>query len=241
MWRACATRVASWIAAIAHPSAIRENKSSTTAKKSHPIARPNAGRVCVPFGIRTLSAEVALEQVGSHLCAFLAFRGNGAMTWTLREKSLFSHQTSYPFPSTMKTLCTKFRMNTRAAIHAAIGLESRLHFLGKLGIFSAVLTGSTFAPSIVSTDRNLQHTTHGRNRILVPMRSHELVFHCWPREKMPMAFFSMSRSCFTASNSLLRRRTSSFWNSISEDFTFPQIWGKINKHREKKYTGPRVS
>src|SRR5947209_12001209 len=42
----------------------------------------------------------------------------------------------------------------------------------------------------------------------------EPVFHCWPREKMPMAFFRMSRSCFTTSNSRLRRRISSRFRAL---------------------------
>src|SRR5258708_34454261 len=45
--------------------------------------------------------------------------------------------------------------------------------------------------------------------MLVPMLCNELICHCGPREKMLSAFFSISRSCFTISNSRLRRRTSS--------------------------------
>src|SRR6266480_110043 len=176
-----------------------------------PFCCPNVGRISHPFGVGLIGTEVALEQVGSHLCAWFAFRGDRAMTGTLCKESLLSHQTSHPFPRTMNTLRTQFCMHTWATIHAAIGLESRLHFLGKLGIFSAMLTGRSLTPSIVPTDRNLQYTTHGYHGILVPMLRHELIFQCWPREKMPMAFFNMSRSCFTLSNSRLSRRSSSSW------------------------------
>lgn len=39
-------------------------------------------------------SEVALEQIRSHLCPWLTLCGHRAMTWTVREESLFSHQTS---------------------------------------------------------------------------------------------------------------------------------------------------
>src|SRR5579875_999868 len=41
------------------------------------------------------------------------------------------------------------------------------------------------------------------------MLGNELIAHCGPREKMPSAFFKISRSCLTTSSSRLRRRTSS--------------------------------
>src|SRR5947208_3411915 len=102
-------------------------------------------------------------------------------------------------------------MDTRAAIHSTIGLEHCLHLFCQLGIFSAVLAGRALTPGIVPTHRYRQHTAHDRHRILVPMLRNELVFHCLSREKMPMAFFTMSRSCFTVSNSRFSRRTSSSW------------------------------
>jgi hypothetical protein len=49
-----------------------------------------------PFGVGPISAEVPLKQVRSHWGAWFAFCGDRAMTGTLREKPLFSHQTSYP-------------------------------------------------------------------------------------------------------------------------------------------------
>ena len=79
--------------------------------------------------------------VGSHLRTFLAFRGDGA-----RRAASSEHQTRHPFAGTMNTLCLQFGMHTWTAIHAAIGLESRLHFLSELGIFSAMITGCSLAP-----------------------------------------------------------------------------------------------
>ena len=90
--------------------------------------------------------KVTLEQVWSGLNVLVTVGRDGAMAWALRRQALFSYQTSHPFARTMNTLCTEFRMNPWTAIHAAIGLESRLDFLSELGIFPTMLTWSTFAP-----------------------------------------------------------------------------------------------
>src|SRR6266699_2375850 len=127
------------MAAIDHPTTRRENRSSTTARYSH------------PSGVGLSGTEVPLEQVGSHLCPWLTLCGHRAMTWTSREESLFSHQTGHPLARTRNALCMEFRMNTWTAIHTAIGLESRLHFLGKVAIFPVVLTHRALPPGVVST------------------------------------------------------------------------------------------
>ncbi len=56
------------------------------------------------------------------------FCGDRAMAWALCKKSLFSHEASHPFLRAMNVLRVQFRMNPWAAIHTAIGLESRLHY-----------------------------------------------------------------------------------------------------------------
>src|SRR6266852_1804059 len=134
------------MADIDHPTTIGENTSSTPASKSQPIARPHVRRICSPFAVRLISAEVALEQMGSQLCSWLPLRGNGAMRWTFGEESLCSHQTSHSFARTMHALCMQLCLYPWTTLDTTSSLESRLHFLGKLGIFSALLTGSTFVP-----------------------------------------------------------------------------------------------
>src|SRR5260370_21134492 len=103
-------------------------------KKEPAFCCPNVGRICYPFFIGLIGAEVALEQVGSHLCVWLTMRRHGAMTWTFCKKSLFAHQTCYPLPRPMNSLGMQFSMHAWAPIHATVGMESCLHFLDKLGI-----------------------------------------------------------------------------------------------------------
>src|SRR6266487_630376 len=84
------------MAARDHPTTMRENKSSTTARKSQLIACPNVGRIRHPFAVGLIGAEVAKAPIGSHLCSWLTSRSHGAMSWALREESLLSRQTSHP-------------------------------------------------------------------------------------------------------------------------------------------------
>src|SRR5215469_3574302 len=58
-----------------------------------PLRCPKVAGVSHPFGIGPIGAEVALKQVGSYQCAWLALRGNRAMTRTLRTELSFPHET----------------------------------------------------------------------------------------------------------------------------------------------------
>src|SRR6266567_3292634 len=129
------------MAAIDHPTTRRENRSSTTARYSH----PSAVQMYVVSATHLVLGSAALK------CRWLTLCGHRAMTWTSREESLFSHQTGHPLARTRNALCMEFRMNTWTAIHTAIGLESRLHFLGKVAIFPVVLTHRALPPGVVST------------------------------------------------------------------------------------------
>jgi hypothetical protein len=145
--------------------------------------RPNVGGIGYPFGVRLIGVEVPLKQIGSHLCAWIAVRGDRAMTRLAGRQSLFMHQTSDSLARTADPLCLQFGMHPWTAIDPSIGLESDLDLFGQVGIFSAVLTGRALAPGIVPAHRHLQHSAHRRNRILVPMLRNERIAHCGPRER----------------------------------------------------------
>jgi hypothetical protein len=87
----------------------------------------------------------------------------------------------------MNPLRMQLSMDTWAPIDASIALESPFDFLSKLGIFSTVLAGFAFAPSVVATHRNLKSTTHGGDWIFLLVRSHELELQSCVREKMLIA------------------------------------------------------
>ena len=77
------------------------------------------------------------------------------MVWTLRKESQVpSIRRATRGLRAMNALCTQLCMNTRTAIDAAIGLESHLHLLCQVGIFSAMLSGKASGPSSVNSLRN---------------------------------------------------------------------------------------
>lgn len=173
--------------------------------------RPNVRCIRHPFRVRRISMKVALQQIGSYLGVWIAVRCDGAMARSAGSQSLLTHQTSDALAPTADPLCLQFGMHPWTAIDPSVGLESGLDSFGQVGIFSTMSAGHPLAPGVVPTHRHLQHSAHRRNGILMPMLCNELVAHCGPREKMPSAFFKISRSCLTISSSRLRRRISSSW------------------------------
>src|SRR2546423_6466329 len=79
------------------------------------------------------------------------------------------------------------RMEPRTPIDLPMIQKNLVDFACELGIFSTVSRSLAAFPGIIAALGNLQRTTHDRDGILMPMFSNELIFHCWPREKMPMA------------------------------------------------------
>lgn len=92
-----------------------------------------------------------------------------AMPGTFRTQLLFAHQPSYPLARALDPLRSQFGMDSRAAIHATIGLENDLHLFDEFGIFPTMLTRRPFPPSVVSAHRHVEHPAHQRDRILVPV------------------------------------------------------------------------
>ena len=85
-------------------------------------------------------------------------------------------------------------MNPRAAVELTMLMENLLDTSCEPGIFSAMLGGFPIFPAIIATLRNLKRLTEERNRVLLLVLCNKLKFYSWLREKMPIAFFSMSRS-----------------------------------------------
>jgi len=100
-------------------------------------------------------------------------------------------------------------MDTWTPVHPSIGLISGLNPLGKLAIFSLMFTHRTLEPGIIPTHGHIERLTEQAHRILPPMVFNKLEPYGWLREKMSTAFFNISRSCLTLSNSRLSWRSSS--------------------------------
>src|SRR6266566_3888078 len=117
------------------------------------------------------------------------------MTRPARNEFQLSHQTSHPLACAPDPLGLQVGMHARTTIHPSIGMISRLNMLGKLAIFSLMLTHRTLPPGIIATDRHVKCLAEQAHRILLPMVFDELKPYGWLREKMAIAFFNISRSC----------------------------------------------
>src|SRR5579885_221149 len=110
------------------------------------------------------------------------------MTGTSCCQPLCSHQPSYAFLTTAKTLRSQFRMNARTAIYPSIGMESCFHLFSDLYVFPVMLTHGTFSPGVVPTDRHLQDLAERAHGIFPPILFNNLVLHRWSCAKRPTVF-----------------------------------------------------
>lgn len=189
---------------------MRENRSRTTARYSHPIARWDRGDIRDPFGIGTFGSTIPPQCVGSQVRRGIAARRlRFAPPVWLRTQSQGLHQAHPALAPTPHPARLQNGMNAWTAIHLTMLLENRLDFRRKPRIFSLVSAGGPPEPGVIATHRNRKHLAHPRDRILVLMLGHKLLLHPWPREKMLIAFFTISRSWRKIATSRFKWRFSS--------------------------------
>jgi len=161
-------------------------------------------------GIGPIGTEVALEQIGSHLRPWLTMCGHRAMTWMVREKPMFSHQTSHP--DAARNGCP-----VHGVPHAHVGCHTRSDWPAKPSSHSQQVghplgcADSSVASASCSIHSPIRRASRHPQTdwILSPMFIDELISHSWFCERMARAFFKMSRSFCLLSNSRLSRRSSS--------------------------------
>src|SRR5690242_5379976 len=119
------------------------------------------------------------------------------------------HQSGNPFARDFSSLIVQLLMDTWTSISTLMGAKHLSNLLLDLSIFSLALTGGTLAPSVEATFRDSKRLADDRYGKVALVLFDKLIFHLDSREKMLIAFFSISRSCCTLSNSRLRRRFSS--------------------------------
>src|SRR5690242_19121816 len=85
-------------------------------------------------------------------------------------------------------------MNARAAIDLAMLQEDLLDVGAQTGICSALLARLSALPGIITTLGDLERLAEHRDRVVVALLGNERKAQSWLREKMPSAFFRISRS-----------------------------------------------
>src|SRR5215469_5049942 len=139
----------------------------------------------------------------------ISVRGEHPPPFAFRTQPRLTHQPGNPLASDASSPITQLCMQARATVSALMSAKFLSKLFYELGIFSLVLTGRTLAPSVKATFRDSEHSAHDNNGKFLLVLFNKLIFHLDSREKMPTAFFKISRSCWTLSSSRLRRRFSS--------------------------------
>jgi hypothetical protein len=170
---------------------------------------PDRGDISSPLLIRTRCCEIPIQAVRSHTGGWVAWGGDSPMTRPARNEFQLSHQTSRPLACAPDPLGLQFGVDARTALHLSVSLVHRLNAVGKLAIFSLMLTHRTPSPGVIPTDRHVKCLAEQAHRRLLPVVFDESKPYGWLREKMATAFFTISRSCRVLSNSRLSWRSSS--------------------------------
>src|SRR5712691_30072 len=138
--------------------------------------------------------------------------GHDSPALSSRTEIGLAHQPGHPFARDASPLLTQLDVETRTAISALMSTKPLSKLFCELGIFSRVLADRALQPGVIATLVYSEHTAHDHNRKFLLILFNELISHLDSREKMPTAFFNISRSCRKSSFSRFRRRfSSSIW------------------------------
>ncbi len=139
----------------------------------------------------------------------ISLRGDHPTSFAFGAHPRFTHEPGYAFTRASDPLLVQLSMNAWAPIPLSMRTKDLSNVGGQLSIFSTAPTGGARAPGIKAAFRNFQDSAHHHNGKLLLVLFNKLIFHLDSREKMLTTFFSISRSCWTLSNSRLSRRFSS--------------------------------
>src|SRR5581483_8263971 len=138
----------------------------------------------------------------------IAACGEHASPFAFGTQARLTHQLGNSFARDASSPILQLDMQAWTAVSATMSAKFLSNLFGELGIFSLALTGWTLAPSVKATFRDTKHSAHDDNGEFLLVLFDKLVFHLDSREKMPTAFFRISRSWRRSSFSRFRRRFS---------------------------------
>lgn len=172
--------------------------------------RHNRGDIGDPLAVRRAGREAAPEQVRRDWLAVLASRcARFALAQTASVQPLRPHEARDALASTADTVEAQDRVEARTAIHPASGDKGRLDLRGQRRVGLRMGAWGAATPGILAADGDRQRLTHDPHRERAAVAGDERILHGWPREKMPSAFFKISRSCVSRSSARFKRRFSS--------------------------------
>src|SRR5262249_46744088 len=153
--------------------------------------------------------KLTIEMIGGKANSRIAPGGWLALPLDLSRQAQLLHQADHPFARAVNAPPFKHSMNAWASIDLPVIQKNLLNFGCKPGIFSAMLGNLSVLPRIIAALGDLKGLAEQCDRVFVSVLCNELEFQIWLREKMPIAFFKISRSCRRRSFSRFNWRISS--------------------------------
>ncbi len=117
-----------------------------------------------------------------------------ATVFALGIQLSLTHQPGDSFARDLAPLIFDLPTNPWRSIPALVLIKHLANGLRELSIFSMTLAGGALAPSVKAAFGNLKDSTHDDDGKLLLVLFDKLISHLDSREKMLIAFFSISRS-----------------------------------------------
>ena len=120
------------------------------------------------------------------------------------------HDPGYPVLPASQTLLPEHRCDPRTPIEPSALSVDLPDATQQLLVVSLTGARPTSPPRIITTSGDLQHFTHTLGLVYLSVLFHKLILHRFCLENTAKAFFKMSRSSLTFSNSFRSRLISAF-------------------------------
>jgi hypothetical protein len=147
-----------------------------------------------PDTIRSRCREPSAEEIGSQREIVAAIRGPTEPPLLAGTNAMVVHQPRHPIAPDLSSLSAERSMHSRAAVATSAIAIHATDFLDQLAIGGRSHAFRSPSPRVVAAGTDVQHFahhTHWERRSLVMDKAKS---HFGGPEKMPMAFFKMSRS-----------------------------------------------
>ena len=196
------------VSLIAQPTTLRANRSSTDGQIQPAFTRRNVRDVGQPDLVRGSGCELPIKEVrGNRKGVFAVGRSRGP-AFVAALDTVTAHQAGDTVDAHPSPLGTQGGMNARTAVDCTVVGVNTADLGGKAAIGDIPGAVRTVPPCIVAAVTDLQHGAHRPHRECRSMVFDEAEPHLGGPEKMPTAFFKMSRSVWARSRSRRRRRIS---------------------------------
>jgi hypothetical protein len=154
----------------------------------------NIRNVRKPHTIRRRRREPPAEEIGSQREVVAAVRGPTEPPLLAGTNAMVVHQPRHPIASDLPSLRAECGMHTRAAVATSAIAMHATDFIKQLAIGGRSHAFRSVPPRVVAAGTDVQHFAHHTNWERRSLIMDKAKSHFGGPEKMPMAFFKMSRS-----------------------------------------------